>query len=182
MRFPPLFAALAALPALALGGCGNLLGADTAAPAVYRLEAASAGDGAPRPTGDWQLSIERPMASAALSSSRIAIARPDGRLEFAAETVWEDRAPLLVQRLMLESFEDAGLGARVAKDSEGIRADFALKSDLSAFEARLGGGAPRAGIGRPAPCPHPGLRGRGGNGHGRAQIVDARAHRRPWRR
>lgn len=43
---------------------------------------------------------------------------------------------LIVQRALLEGFENSGKIAAVARDTEGMHADYLLQTDLRSFEAR----------------------------------------------
>ena len=43
---------------------------------------------------------------------------------------------VVVQRALLEGFEKSGKIGAVARDTEGVRADYLLQTDLRAFEAR----------------------------------------------
>ena len=131
-----------ALAGLALGGCASLIpGADRKPPQLYEL----------RPTGSFaetlpriraQLLVETPTASASLRSSRIAIKMQPTRLGYLADSEWTDLATNLVQTLMVESFDNSGRIAGVARQGSGLRTDFLLKSDLREFHAEMYAGAP----------------------------------------
>lgn len=86
------------------------------------------------PQADWQLVLEAPQANAGIDTTRIALQRAPLRLEYYARAQWSDRAPQMVQTLMIESFENSGRIVAVGRDVVGLRADFVLKSELREFQ------------------------------------------------
>lgn len=126
----------AALPAGAglLAGCSALVPGQTPPPELYRLTPKSTFDLA-LPTVDWQLVIAQPSADAALDSTRIALLRDPTRVEYYARAGWIDRATVMVQTLILKSFENSGRIVSVGRRAIGLRADFELLSELRAFQA-----------------------------------------------
>jgi cholesterol transport system auxiliary component len=92
--------------------------------------------GVPRAT--WQLLVEVPAAAAGIDTTRIAVARTPTSLDYFAEVSWTDRAPNMVQGLLVESFEDTGRIVSVGRDSVGLRSDFMLKTELRDFQAEYG--------------------------------------------
>ena len=87
------------------------------------------------PKADWQLILESPIANAGLNTTRVALQRDPTRLEYYARSSWTDLAPLMVQTLMVESFENSGRIVSVGREAIGLRADFVLKSELREFQA-----------------------------------------------
>ena len=87
------------------------------------------------PEADWQLILESPIANAGLNTTRVALQRDPTRLEYYARSSWTDLAPLMVQTLMVESFENSGRIVSVGREAIGLRADFVLKSELREFQA-----------------------------------------------
>lgn len=140
-------AALAAVLALALGpmlaACDLPVPGQGPPPVLYRLTPKSTFDG-DLPTVGWQLILEIPVADAGLSSTRVALQRSPTRMEYYARSSWTDRAPLMVQTLMIESFENSRRIVAVGRESVGLRADFILKSELREFQAEyFNGDLPR---------------------------------------
>ncbi len=84
---------------------------------------------------DWQLVVEPPIASAGLSQLRIALMRNPVQVEYYARANWTDRAPSMLQTLMIESFYNSGRIIAVGRDLTGLRADFLLKTELREFQA-----------------------------------------------
>jgi cholesterol transport system auxiliary component len=87
------------------------------------------------PKVDWQLVIERPVASAGLNSQRIALQRSAVTVDYFARANWTDSAPQLVQTLLIESFENTGKIAAVTRESSQLRADYVLQTELREFQA-----------------------------------------------
>ena len=83
----------------------------------------------------WQLAVEAPAASANLSTGRIAIAMTPTSTDYYANAAWTDRAPLMVQTRIVDSFENSHKIVAVARESIGLRANYVLQSDLRNFEA-----------------------------------------------
>jgi len=124
-----------AITLIAVSGCSSFIpGADRDPPELFDLSPKSTF--APNlPTVGWQLIVERPIAAAGLSSSRIALKRNALQLEYYAKTSWTDLAPKMVQTLMVESFENSRRIVSVGRESAGLRSDFVLKTELREFQA-----------------------------------------------
>ncbi|MBV6631479.1 MAG: membrane integrity-associated transporter subunit PqiC [Alphaproteobacteria bacterium] len=87
------------------------------------------------PQVDAQLLVEEPVAASGLNTARIVL-RPDPyQIEYYASVSWADRAPNMVQTLMIESFETSQRIVSVGRETTGLRADFILKSELREFQA-----------------------------------------------
>ena len=91
------------------------------------------------PTIADQVLIETPVAAAGLDTGRIALSRSATTLDYFAGVSWTDRAPAMVQTLMVESFENSGRVVSVGRDTIGLRADYVLKSELREFQAEYTG-------------------------------------------
>ncbi|MSP89565.1 MAG: hypothetical protein EXQ92_12265 [Alphaproteobacteria bacterium] len=122
--------ALGLIPALA--GCAALIPGDS--PQLYVLSPKSSFDES-LPRVDWQLIVELPIAAAGLITTRIAVSRTPLTMEYYARANWTDRAPVLVQTLLIESFENSGKIISVGRESVGLRSDYVLKTELREFEA-----------------------------------------------
>ncbi len=117
----------AALTACALPGAGE-------PPQLYTLTPKSTFD-TNLPTVEWQLVVERPVASAGINSQRIALQRTPVTLDYFARADWTDTAPLLVQTLLIESFENTGKIRAVTREATQLRADYVLQTELREFQA-----------------------------------------------
>ena len=82
-----------------------------------------------------------PNAATSLDTPRIALQRTPFTLEYYANVAWTDNSPIMVQTLLIESFE----GTRsviVGREGMGLRPDYVLKTDLREFEAIYEDGSP----------------------------------------
>jgi cholesterol transport system auxiliary component len=118
---------------LGLAGCSSLLGGS--APAhLYRVTPKSTYP--PNlPHRSVQLLIDLPLAPAGLDTSRIALTRSAVSIDYFADSEWTDRAPLLAQTALLESFENTRAINAIDRETLGLRADFILKTEIRHFEA-----------------------------------------------
>jgi cholesterol transport system auxiliary component len=73
------------------------------------------------PSVYWQLAVEPPAAAANLNTGRIAIALTPTSTDYYAKAAWTDRAPLMVQTRIVDSFENTRKIVAVARESIGIR-------------------------------------------------------------
>lgn len=122
-----------ALPA-ALAACTDIIPGQGEPPNLYRLTPKSTFP-EELPTAEWQLVLAQPEADAALDTTRIALMRDATQIEYYARSSWTDRAPSMVQTLMLESFENSKKIVAVGRRAVGLRADFELRSELREFQA-----------------------------------------------
>ena len=118
---------------LTLSGCAGLLGGGEPAH-LYRLTPKSTYP--PNlPHRSVQLLINEPLAPAGLDKSRIALSRSPVSIDYFADSEWTDRAPLLVQTAILQSFENSKAITAIDRESVGLRADFILDPEIRHFEA-----------------------------------------------
>lgn len=135
---------LSVLLALALAACGSVV-RDLAGdpPDIYTLTPKTTfADGLP--TVSWQLVVEEPTASGGLNTDRIARRSNPIELAYFANAVWTDRAPQMVQTLLVESFENSQAIVAVGRKAIGLRSDFDLKSELREFQAEYDAGNGKA--------------------------------------
>jgi cholesterol transport system auxiliary component len=121
------------LAPLALGACSGIPGLGPPAN-VYDLSPKST-FAATLPTVEWQLIVEEPTASGGLDSPRIALKPNAYELRYFATSRWTARAPVMVQTLMVESFENTRKIVAVGRETVGLRSDYNLKTDLREFQA-----------------------------------------------
>jgi cholesterol transport system auxiliary component len=117
---------------LALAGCSGLLGGN--APRLYRVTPKSTYP-ANLPRLPIQLLVDVPLTPAGLDTSKIALTRSAVSIDYFADSEWTERAPLLVQTALLESFENSRAINAIDRESVGLRADFFLKPEIRHFEA-----------------------------------------------
>lgn len=91
------------------------------------------------PSVNWQLIIEEPMAAGGLDSSRIALRPHSTELKYFAGARWTQRAPEMLQTMLVESFENTGKIVAVGRQSIGLRSDYILKTELREFQAETYG-------------------------------------------
>lgn len=89
------------------------------------------------PKVDWQLVIEEPLSSGALDTNRIAVRPTQFELKYWADARWSERAPRMVQTVLIESFENTRKIVAVGRQAVGLRSDYNLKSELREFELDL---------------------------------------------
>jgi cholesterol transport system auxiliary component len=122
---------------LLLPGCSSLLGQQP--PHLYTLPSKHTYD-ADLPMVHWQLIVDEPIAPQSLDTIRIALSRSPTQLDYFADSAWTDRAPLMIQGLIIESFENTGKIVAVGRFASDLRADYVLQTELRDFEARYYGG------------------------------------------
>lgn len=130
----PLLPALLGCVLLALAACENLLPGQGPPPRLFQLTPKTT-FAAELPKVDWQLVLEVPFAPAALDTTRIGLMSSPTRFEYYARANWTDRAPLMVQTLMTESFDNSDSIQAVGRESVGLRSDYLLKTELREFQA-----------------------------------------------
>lgn len=85
-----------------------------------------------------QLVVEEPTAASGVNTDRIAVKPNAYQVQYFPKVRWVDRAPLLVQTLLVESFESTGKVASVGRQAIGLRSDFTLLTELREFQAEAG--------------------------------------------
>ena len=135
--------AVCAAAAVALAGCQALSAIDSAAEPtdLYTVTPKSTFD-ADLPNVYWQLAVEAPVAAASLNTGRIAIQMTPTLTDYYAKVAWTDRAPLMVQTRIVDSFENTRKIVAVARESIALRANYVLQPDLRNFEAMYFYGQP----------------------------------------
>lgn len=118
-----------------VAGCDSVLpGVVGKAPRLYNLTPKSTFPEGLPPV-DWQLLVETPYASASLNTARIGLMPEPTRFDYYALANWTDRAPLMVQGLVVESFENSGRIVAVGRETVGLKPDFVLKIEIREFQA-----------------------------------------------
>ena len=132
-------AALALFLAAGLTACGQFIPGTGPAPNLYNLTPKSTFR-PDLPKVDWQLVVEEPLAAGGLDTNRIALRPSATELKYFGGVRWVERAPRMVQTLLVESFENTGKIVAVGRQAIGLRSDFNLKSELREFQAEYIGG------------------------------------------
>lgn len=131
------FAALALAPAAT--ACSNLIPGSGAPPQLYVLMRKTTFP-PDLPAVSRQLLVQTPSAPAEIDTARIVLTRSPTTIDYFANAAWSDRAPAMIQSLLIESFEQTGKIISVARDSAVLRADYILMPELRRFEARYQNG------------------------------------------
>lgn len=123
---------------LTLGACTALDLARREPPQLYALTPKSSFD-AGLPQVDAQLSVEVPTATAGLNTARIALRPTPTTLDYYAGGIWIDVVPVMVQNLLLESFDNAGYIDVLGRGAVAVGADYALLTHVREFQAEYQG-------------------------------------------
>ncbi len=119
--------------ALTLSACSGVIGPSGPPAQLYLLNPTLGPvDG---PAVSWQLAVDEPTSDDSIDRQRIAIYRGD-TMDYYADAEWTDEAPKMIQNLLVKAFEKSGRISAVARDSDGLRTDYLLQSELRDFEAR----------------------------------------------
>ena len=104
-------------PILRIGACAVLLASLSACAGISRLQSVATPNelysltpkstfSSNLPRIDQQIVVEEPSATAAVSTDQIAVQPTALRVQYLPRVRWVDRAPLIVQSLLIESFEN----------------------------------------------------------------------------
>lgn len=119
-----------------LSGCGALSAvSDASKPLDAFTLTPLAGTGG---QGSAHLVVEVPTASGGINTDRI-LAQPSPlQVQYLPQGRWVDLAPVLMQTLLVASLQNTGGFRLVGRDSAGLLPDFALVTDLTAFQVEGG--------------------------------------------
>ncbi|WP_022704057.1 ABC-type transport auxiliary lipoprotein family protein [Pseudorhodobacter ferrugineus] len=88
-----------------------------------------------RSTTSRQLVVEIPTAPGALTNDRILIRPHPLQAAYLPDGKWAEDVPIMLQTLMVRSFEDTGAFRYVGRTPLGASGDFALLTELTDFQA-----------------------------------------------
>ena len=121
-----------------LTGCAGLINTGPA-PDLYHLSPKSTfSEGLPDVA--WQLVIEEPIAAGGLDTDAIAIYPSPTEVKYYAGARWTERAPKMIQTLLVESFENSNKVTAVGRQAIGLYSDYNLKTELREFQTEHFGG------------------------------------------
>lgn len=130
--------ALLAIPGLGAAGCTrvikNIIPGAGEAPQLYVLTPKTTFR-PDLPKTPWQLLVDVPFSPAELDTNRIVLSDSPYTVDYFADAVWPDRAPIMVQTLLVESFESTGRITAIGRESVALRADYVLRPELRQFKA-----------------------------------------------
>ena len=120
----------------ALAGCAGLASlAEVATPTnLYTLSPKSTFSPS-LPRLKTQIVVEQPTATAMVDTDQIAVQPTPLEVQYLPDARWVDRAPLIVQTLLIESFENSGKVPAVGSSAIGLRADYLVVTDIREFQA-----------------------------------------------
>lgn len=119
---------------LMIAGCSSFLPGAKPLGDLYDLTPKSNFD-EDLPNVAWQVVVEEPFAASSVNTDRIALRPQPTEVRYYADARWVDRAPRLVQTLLVESFENSGHIGAVGRQAIGLSSDFTIKSELREFQA-----------------------------------------------
>lgn len=133
-------AALAALIVVAIApGCSIIPGSERLDVYVLPLPSEKV-DSVTTPL-PWALRVATPLASGAVSGTRIAVMPQAQRISIYEGVRWSEPTPELIRNRLLEAFRADGRVLQLSSDLAGLHADFELDGDLLAFQSEYRGTA-----------------------------------------
>lgn len=125
---------LVGVSALALAGCGGLIGPPDAGP-IYVVNPALTPAPAGGPKVPFALAVMQPDAGAGLNTDRIALIQADATMDYYASAQYPDNAPVLVQQALIAAFRASGRIDQVSAEQDALHADYDLLTTVAHFEA-----------------------------------------------
>lgn len=130
---------------ISLAGCGGLVELPGSGPAP-RIFDLSVTDKTPLAVvdGGWRLFVDEPDAPRALDTDKVVLRMSGVELQYYKGARWSDRAPKLLQAMLVEALDASGAPELVSGDAAIARSRYVLKGNVRSFEAQYdNGGAPR---------------------------------------
>jgi cholesterol transport system auxiliary component len=125
---------VAGASSLALAACSNVIGPGES-PTIYLLRSEHP-TSSPGRKVNWQLLVLEPNAAQSLDTSRIALVKPGEELDYYAGSAWQDRLPYCVENAIIEAFEQNERIMAVGRDTDLLKSDYLLQTDIRDFQAR----------------------------------------------
>lgn len=119
---------------LTLSGCSSLLHSDAAALQLYVLQLPATAS-VPRTTTGPSLRIARPLPGPGLNTDRIALLRPENRLDYYAGSRWSAPLADVLSDLQLAAFRADSAWSAVADDRSSFNTDYLLQTSIERFAA-----------------------------------------------
>lgn len=125
-----------------LSGCAGLASlTEVATPTDLYVLSPKSTFSASLPRLRQQIVVDQPTATAAVDTDQIAVQPTPLQVQYLPGARWVDRAPLIVQALLIESFENTGKVPAVGSSTIGLRADYLIVTDIREFQAIVPVGA-----------------------------------------
>ena len=119
-----------------LSGCAGLASlTEVATPTDLYVLSPKSTFSATLPKLNDQIVVDQPTATAAVDTDQIAVQPTPLQVQYLPGARWVDRAPLIVQALLIESYENTGKVPVVGSSTIGLRADYLIVTDIREFQA-----------------------------------------------
>lgn len=116
-----------------LQGCISLLPEQADPPQLFQMTGTF--DSAQQTqTFSHSLTLDEPYAIASLDSTKIAMEKNSGLLEYVSGAEWPDRLPLALQQIMLDSFEHLTANTSVQRAQHNAHGDLLLQTEIRHFQ------------------------------------------------
>jgi len=124
---------------LVLSGCGALSSLSNASKERDAFTLSPAEGSGEIASGRWHLVVELPTSTGALGTDRILIKPVPYQAQYLPDGRWSDPAPVLVQNLLVASFQNIGGFRLVGRTGAGLMPDYTLMTELQEFQAEPAG-------------------------------------------
>lgn len=124
-----------ALAIAPLGACALANAGSGPAPQLFTLTVAHPGSHEATAAKGPPIEVAEFSAPAALDTTRIAQQSTPNEIAYYADARWADRAPRMIQMLMVETLENSGRFDAVSPQGAGLRVDYELMGDIRQFAA-----------------------------------------------
>ena len=133
--------AIVMIAPIVLSGCGGLidLPGSEDAPQVYQLTAPAEFDKTYEKT-NWRILVDEPDASRSIDTDRIALRPSEVELSYYSKARWADRAPRMVQNLLIQSLAGTDALEFAGRGPSGMNAQYLLSGTLQSFNANYDSG------------------------------------------
>ncbi len=126
--------------AMAAGCTGSLLQSDAPAPDTFRLTSAPSAAAADVIALPLAVVVQRPRATSALDTDRIAISAAGNRFDYYSAALWAEPAPQMVQQQLVNALAATGqFGGGVFASPARVPNELLLDVELRRFEAVTAG-------------------------------------------
>lgn len=123
-----------AIPLL-MSGCGALSSLSNSSKELDAYTLSPASDTVQVASGRLHLVVELPTSTGAVGTDRILIKPVPYQAQYLPDGRWSDPAPILLQNLLVTSFQNIGGFALVGRTGAGLMPDYTLMTELQEFQA-----------------------------------------------
>lgn len=137
------WARMASVMALAawLGGCALASVASEEAPSIFVLTSPVVEFSSAQPMLPLQIVVDEPYAPAALNTNRIVFQPSANEIGYLGGARWSDRAPQMVQVLLVDALDRSDRFQAVGRKAVGMRSDYLVRVSIASFGVLKGEGA-----------------------------------------